>query len=256
MVLCIDVGNTQLYGGLFQDGDVVLRFRKVSDMGISSDELGFFLKGVIRENGFDPDMIRRIACCSVVPDMNHALINSCVRYFGKEPFVLKAGVKTGLKIRYKDPSAVGADRIANAIAAVAHYPGENLIIADFGTATTFDVVTADKEYLGGVIVPGMRLSMRALEAHTAKLPKVEITVPDQVCGQTTEQSIQSGLYYGTAGTIREVVRGITAERFGGVRPIVLGTGGFSGLFRETGLFDEILPDLVLEGTYLAQEMNP
>lgn len=91
MVLCIDVGNTQLYGGLFQDGDVVLRFRKVSDMGISSDELGFFLKGVIRENGFDPDMIRRIACCSVVPDMNHALINSCVRYFGKEPFVLRPG---------------------------------------------------------------------------------------------------------------------------------------------------------------------
>lgn len=256
MILCIDAGNTQLYGGLFLDGEVVLRFRKVSDMGISSDELGFFLRGVIRENGFDPDEIRRIAFCSVVPDMNHALINSCIRYFDQEPFILKAGVKTGLKIRYKDPGAVGADRIANAIAGVNRYPGSNIIVADFGTATTFDVITADREYLGGVIVPGMRISMQALEARTSKLPKVEITIPNKACGQTTEESIQSGLYYGALGTIREVVYQITKERFGGDTPTVIGTGGFAGLFGDSRLFDEILPDLVLEGIFHAQEINP
>ncbi len=256
MILCIDAGNTQLYGGLFRNGEVVLRFRKVSDMGISSDELGFFLKGVIRENGFDPDQIRRVAFCSVVPDMNHALINSCIRYFGREPFILRTGVKTGLKIRYKNPSAVGADRIANSIAAVDRFPRQNLIITDFGTATTFDIVTAEKEYLGGAIVPGMRLSMQVLEENTAKLPKVEITIPEKVCGQTTEKSIQAGLYYGALGTIREIISQVTEEQFGGERPKVIGTGGFSGLFHNTGLFDEILPDLVLEGIFKAQEINP
>ncbi len=256
MILCIDAGNTQLYGGLFSDGKVVLRFRKVSDMGISSDELGFFLKGVIRENGFDPEEIRRIACCSVVPDLNHALVNSCRRYFNHDPFMLKTGVKTGLKIRYKNPGAVGADRIANAIAAAKRYPNQNLIIADFGTATTFDVLTSQKEYLGGVIVPGMRLSMKALEQNTAKLPKVEITTPERVCGQTTETSIQSGLYYGALGTAREVITRLQKEQFGGKESVVIGTGGFSGLFSQSGIFDKILPDLVLEGIYAAQEINP
>ncbi len=256
MILCIDAGNTQLYAGLFKDGKVVLRFRKVTDMGISSDELGFFLKGVIRENGFDPEEVKRVACCSVVPDLNHALYNSCRRYFGHEPFMLKSGVRTGLKIRYKNPAAVGADRISNAIAGVARYPGKNLIVADFGTATTFDVITAGKEYIGGVIVPGMRLSMKALEENTAKLPKVEITTPERVCGQTTETSIQSGLYYGALGTAREVITRLKQEQFSSGETVVLGTGGFSGLFTASGLFDQILPDLVLEGIYTAQEMNP
>lgn len=256
MILCIDAGNTQLYCGLFSDaGEILLRFRKVSDRGNSSDELGLFFRGVIRENGFDPDEVSRCAVCSVVPDTNHALRNSCLRYFGSEPFILKAGVRTGLKIRYKNPAAVGADRIANAVAAVRRYPESDVIIIDFGTATTCDVITKDRSYLGGAIFAGTLLSMQALESRTAKLPKVEIMIPEAACGRTTEESIQSGLYHSTIGSVRELVRVITDQEFSGKQPLLLATGGLSGLFRDAGIFDEILPDLVLEGLFTAQEMN-
>ncbi|MBC8452639.1 MAG: type III pantothenate kinase [Spirochaetes bacterium] len=256
MILCIDAGNSQIYCGLYRDSQIVLRFRKVSDQASSSDEIGLFLRGAIRENGFDPDAVKHIAYCSVVPDMNHAVVNSCKHYFGIDPFVLKAGTRTGLKIRYKNPLAVGADRIANAIGAIHRYPGKNLLIADFGTATTFDVITAAKEYLGGAIMSGMRLGMQALEEHTAKLPKVEILQPDRVCGQSTEESIQSGLYYGNLGAVRELVTRLTEENFTkGQEVKVLATGGFSTLFRDAGVFDEVIPDLVLEGIYQALKMN-
>ncbi len=256
MILCIDAGNSQIYCGLYKESRIVLRFRKVSDQASSSDEIGLFLRSAIRENGFNPDDIHSIAYCSVVPDMNHAVINSCRRYFGCEPFVLKAGVKTGLKIKFKNPLAIGADRIANSIGGIYRYPGDNLIIADFGTATTFDVITAEKEYLGGVIISGMRLAMQALEEHTAKLPKVEIVQPDHVCGKNTEESIQAGLYYGTLGAVREIVDRLTGENFSGSRNLkILATGGFSTLFRDAGVFDEVIPDLVLEGIFQAQQMN-
>lgn len=255
MVLCIDAGNSQIFCGLYREGELVLQFRKVSDQMVSSDEMGLFLRSAIRENGFDPDAVSAIAYGSVVPDLNHAMINSCRRYFRQEPFVLRSGVKTGLKIAYKNPQSVGADRIANAIGGTRRYPGENLIIADFGTATTYDVVSAGKVYLGGVILPGLRLSMQALEEHTAKLPKVEIVQPARVCGQTTEESIQSGLYYSNLGAAREIVSRLTRENFRDRQPKVLATGGFSSLFWDAGLFDEIIPDLVLEGIFHAQQMN-
>lgn len=257
MILCIDAGNSQLYCGLFVNGEIVLRFRKVSDISASSDEIGLFLRSAIRENGFNPDDVRRIAYCSVVPDLNHAVFNSCRRYFNLEPFSLRPGVKTGLRIKYKSPSSVGADRIADAIGAIARYPNRGLIIVDFGTAITFDVITAGRDYLGGAIMPGMRIAMQALEERTAKLPKVEIVQPQQVCGQTTEESIQSGLYFGTLGAAREIIRRLVREHFSQEQlpPIILATGGFSGLFKDAGLFDEMLPDLVLEGIFIAQEMN-
>lgn len=255
MILCIDVGNTQLYGGLFIDGKVVLHFRKISDKGSSSDEIGIFLRSAIRENGYDPNDIERIAFCSVVPDVNHSLVNSCRHYFNMEPFCLKSGVKTGLEIKYNNPVEVGSDRIANAIGALKHYPNRDLIIADFGTATTFDAVTSKKEYLGGAIVPGMKIAMQSLEERTAKLPKVEIVSPSVSCGRSTVESIQSGLYYGGLGTIKEITKRMIKEQFNGEKPVIIGTGGFSGLFRDAGVFDEIIPDLVLDGIYLAQEMN-
>jgi len=255
MVLCIDAGNTQIFCGLYDQDEIVLRFRKVSTQSASSDEIGLFLRSAIRENGFDPERVERVAFCSVVPDMNHAVINSCRRYFGHEPFVLKAGVKTGLKIRYKNPQAVGADRIANAIGGIRHYPGQNLIIADFGTATTFDVINARREYMGGAIIPGVRLSMQSLEEHTAKLPKVEIIQPEHVCGTNTEESIQSGLYYGNLGAVKELISRLKKEQFPQQSVTVLATGGFSSLFRNANLFDEIIPDLVLDGIFFAQQLN-
>lgn len=255
MILTIDVGNTQLLGGLFKEGELLLRFRKVTSLGTSSDELGLFLRSVIRENGYSPDEIRKIAICSVVPSINHSLGSACMKYFGIDPFFLRTGVKTGLKIKYNNPKDVGPDRIANAVAGTSLYPDTNLIIIDFGTATTIDTVSADRTYLGGAIAPGLKISMQALESRTARLPSVEILSPEKACGTSTIESIQSGLYFGHIGFVRELVSQIKEERFPGQELLVLGTGGFSSLFKKAGLFDKIIPDLVLLGIFRALEMN-
>jgi type III pantothenate kinase len=255
MKLCIDIGNSQIYGGLFDGNRMVSSFRKITQRGASSDELGVFFRQVVRENGNDPEAIEAVGFCSVVPDLNHSMSNACRRYFGVEPFVLRAGVKTGLRIRYKNPAEVGADRIAGAVGAVARYPDRNIVIIDFGTATTVEAVSSSQEYLGGAIVPGLGVSMRALEQNTARLPKVEIVRPVKACGRSTVESIQSGLYWGHVGLIRELRNRIGMECFGASEPIVVGTGGFASLLADTGLFSDVHPDLVLEGVRIAQEMN-
>jgi len=259
VILCLDVGNSQIYGGLFDGGEIRLNFRKVTGQTVSSDEYGLFLKVVLRENGFDPDTVSHIGICSVVPDIVHSLRNGCVKYFGAEPFVIGPGVKSGLNIKYRNPREVGADRIANAIAAVGIWPNRNLIIVDLGTATTFCAVSKNREYLGGAIIPGMRISMEALSQRTAKLPKVEIVVPENGVGRSTVESIQSGLFYGHVGSAKEIIRQITQECFangdGEERPLVVGTGGFSRIFEKEGIFDAIAPDLVLQGIYQSLILN-
>ena len=255
MKLCIDVGNSQIYGGLFDGGDLLVRFRRITQRGASSDELGMFFRQVVRENGHDPAEITAVGFCSVVPDINHSLVNACRRYFELEPFNLKPGVKTGLRIRYKNPAEVGADRIAGAVGAVGRYPDEELIIIDFGTASTVEAVSAERDYLGGAIVPGLMIAMRSLEQNTAGLPKVEIVRPDRVCGRSTVDSIQSGLYWGHLGMVREIRDRLARECFAGRRPVVIATGGFAGLFADAGLYDVVAPDLALEGIRIAQEMN-
>jgi type III pantothenate kinase len=253
--LCIDVGNSQIYGGLFEGAELRSRFRKITQRGASSDELGVFFRQVVRENGHDPQKVEAIGFCSVVPDLNHSLGNACRRYFDLEPFTLRAGVKTGLKIRYKNPTEVGADRIAGAVGAVARYPDRDIIIIDFGTATTVEAVSADREYLGGAITPGLGIAMRSLEQNTARLPKVEIVRPERACGRSTVDSIQSGLYWGHLGMIREIRDRLVRECFKNSEPVVVGTGGFARLFADTGLFDTTHPDLILEGVRIAQELN-
>lgn len=255
MILCLDVGNTQIHGGVFEGEALRMQFRRTSEFRASSDELGIFLRSVLRENGLDPGAVDRIALCSVVPDAIYSLRNACVKYFGRAPFLLQAGVKTGLKIKYSNPLEVGADRIANAIAAVHLHPEEDLIVVDFGTATTFCAVNAQKEYLGGVILAGLRISAEALESRTAKLPAVEIRAMRHALGRATTESIQSGLYFGNVGMVKEIVSRLTHEAFEGRKPRVIGTGGFSGLFDKAQLFDEIVPDLVLKGLNLALRMN-
>lgn len=173
MILALDVGNSQIFGGVYEKDQLKFRFRKTSKTGASSDEIGIFLRSVLRENGMDPSQVQNIAMCSVVPDVVHSMKNACKKYFNINPFVLQAGVKTGLKINYRNPLEVGADRIANAISATHLYPQKNLLIVDLGTATTFCAVSKNKDYLGGSIAAGMRLQMEALESQTAKLPSVE-----------------------------------------------------------------------------------
>ena len=248
MLLCLDVGNSQIFGGLF-DGEGVLQvqFRRTSQLRSSSDELGVFFRTVLRENDVDPDLIADVAICCVVPDLLYSLRACCQKYFSLEPLVLRPGIKTGLKIQYRDPREVGADRLADAVGATTIFPDKNLIVADFGTATTLCAITRKKEFLGGNIVPGVRLAMEALEERTAQLPAVEIIPPRNALGRSTIESIQSGLYWSNVGMVRELISRIIAEEFEDDPPLVIGTGGFAQLFIREKLFDRVVPDLILEG---------
>jgi type III pantothenate kinase len=247
MILCLDVGNSQVFGGLFENDQLLAQFRRTSHSKSSADELGVFFRSVLRENQIDPDQISVVAICCVVPDMLYSLRACCQKYFNVEPLVLRPGIKTGLKIGYRDPKEVGADRIADAVGAVKLFPRRNLIVADFGTATTLCAITRDKEFLGGNIIPGVRLAMEALETKTAQLPSVEIIPPASALGRSTVESIQAGLYWSNVGMVRELVARITAEVFADEAPLVIGTGGFSQLFNREKLFDHVVPDLILTG---------
>ena len=255
MILGLDVGNSQIYCGVFDNERLILQFRRTSTVRSSSDELGIFLRGALRENGVDPDAIERVAACSVVPDFNYSLRACCQKYFNIEPMIMRPGIKTGLKIKYKDPKEVGADRIADAIGAIKMFPNRNLIVVDFGTATTVCAITREREFLGGNIVPGLRLAMDALESKTAQLPSVEIKPARSAIGRTTVESIQSGLYWSNVGMVKELVERITREVFEGDPPVVIGTGGFAHLFDREDLFDEVVPDLILTGLLEALHMN-
>ncbi len=255
MILCLDVGNTQIYGGVYLNDELQAQFRHASQTRNSSDELGVFFRSVLRENKIDPDAITEIMVCCVVPDLLYSLRACCQKYFAIEPLVLRPGVKTGLKILYRDPKEVGADRIADAIGAVKLFPNRNLIVADFGTATTLCAITKDKEFLGGNILPGLKLAMEALEAKTAQLPSVEIVPPKSGIGRSTVESIQAGLYWSNVGMVRELVARITDEVFADEKPLVIGTGGFSQLFNREKLFDHVVSDLILTGLLEVARLN-
>jgi type III pantothenate kinase len=255
MILCLDVGNTQMNCGVAEKGKFILTFRKTSKSKASSDETGVFLRTVLRENNIDPSNIKQITICSVVPEAIHSLNNACLKYFNIEPFLLRAGVKTGLRIKYRNPLEVGTDRIANAIAGINLYPNKNLIIIDFGTATTFCAISKECDYLGGVILPGLRISMESLEKNAAQLKSVEIKTMENTLGRSTMESIQSGLFFGQIGMVKEITKRLTKESFNSDKPIVIATGGFSSLFGNAHLFDIILPNLVLEGLLIALKMN-
>ncbi|MAI42540.1 MAG: type III pantothenate kinase [Candidatus Azotimanducaceae bacterium] len=247
MILCLDVGNSQIFGGVFDSENLELTFRRTSQLRSSSDELGVFFRTVLRENDIDPESINRVAICCVVPDLLYSLRATCQKYFSIEPLILRPGTKTGLKILYRDPREVGADRIADAVGALKLYPERNIIVADFGTATTICAISYKKEFLGGNIIPGLNLSMRALEENTAQLPSVEITPPETAIGRSTIESIQAGLYWSNVGMVRELIKRISEEEFSTEHPVVIGTGGFAQLFNRENLFDKVVPDLILIG---------
>lgn len=255
MILCLDIGNSHIYGGLFSGDKITLTFRTNSQHGTSSDELGIFLKAVLRENNINYEDIEQIAIASVVPSIDYSLRSACLKYLKHDPFFLKAGVKTGLKIKYHNPLEVGADRIAGAIAATSQFPQKNIIIADFGTASVFDVISEKHEYLGGAILPGLRLSMEALTQNTAKLRPVEIMKPSSIIGRSTTESIQSGLYHTHLAATKYFIQNIKEQHFSNTPPVVLGTGGFSHLFTDQDVFTSHVPNLVLYGLKIALEKN-
>lgn len=256
MILCLDIGNSQIYGGVFANDHLLFHFRRSSKSASSSDEIGVFLRSVLRENDVNYEDITKIAVCTVVPEVLHSLKNACRKYFnGMVPFVLQAGVKTGLNIKYRNQLELGADRISNAIAATHLYPEQNLIIIDMGTATTYCAVNKKREFLGGVIVPGLRISMTALELNTSKLPTVEIIEATHALARSTTEGIQAGLYFGAIGTAKEMTARLRHEAFNNEKALVIGTGGFASLFRDAQVFDTEVPDLVLKGLHLALTLN-
>jgi type III pantothenate kinase len=247
MLLCLDIGNTHILGGVFAKEKLVARFRYATPLIGTADQLGVFLINILKTHSIDPKKISATAMCSVVPSCDYTIKHTISSYLRTPLFVLEAGVKTGLNIKYKTPNEVGADRIANAIGAVNAFPDKNIIIVDMGTATTVCVVTKNRYYLGGCILPGMRLGMESLKNNTAKLMEVDIESCSSYVGRTTKESIQAGLYYGQLGALKEIINGIQEEMFDSETGLVVATGGFAQLYKEKLLFDCILPDLVLQG---------
>lgn len=251
MLLCLDIGNTHIYGGLFDQQALAFQFRYSSKNHCTSDEFAIFLKTYLREIDLKVP-IKAVAFCSVVPSLDYSICSAFIKYFSLTPFALRSSTETGLKIQYQK-GEIGTDRIANAIAAHTLYPQENLIIVDLGTATTFEVISAQGEFLGGAIIPGLQMQMRALHEQTANLPRVSIVKRDTVLGQSTITNIQSGLYYGQRGAIREILVAMKSEFQ--KPPVVIGTGGFAHLFEDEKLFNVIISDLVLQGLRMAYQKN-
>ena len=255
MLLCLDVGNSHIYGGIFEEDNLTHQFRYPSKNHCTSDELGIFFKTYLREIDINPTKIRGVSCCSVVPSLDYSIRSVFIKYFALEPFILQAGVKTGLQIKYKNPTEVGTDRIANAIASTYQFPQKNIIVVDVGTATNFEVIASSGAFLGGIIIPGLQMQMRSLNENTANLPPVRIIKREHVLGQSTVTNIQSGLYYGHRGAIKEIIQSINHEIFHTDPAMVIGTGGFAYLFENDNLFHTIIPDLVLQGLKIAYLKN-
>lgn len=254
MQLCLDVGNTNILGGVFSGDDLLLTFRHDTRHASTSDQIGLFMKQVLRENNINPNELKQIAFCSVVPALDYSLRGACAKYFGITAFALKPNAKTGLTVRCYNPEEIGADRLANAIAAVSRFPKQNLFIIDFGTATTCCAVTAKNEYWGGAIMPGMRLTMESLQHNAAMLFPVELAKPKVAVGKSTAENLQSGLYYMQLGAIKELITRFEREIYQ-TKPLIIATGGFAHLFADEKIFDVIIPDLVLRGLQIALSSN-
>ena len=253
MLLTIDVGNTNTVLGLFKGEEIAAHFRIMTHPPRTSDEYGVLAVALFREAGFDPGSVEGVAISCVVPPLSAVFEAVARERFGREPLMIEPGVKTGMPILYENPHEVGADRIVNGIAAFVRYGGPAIVI-DFGTATTFDTITAKGEYLGGVIAPGLGISADALFERAARLPRVDIKRPPRVIGRNTVASMQSGIFFGYAGLVEGIVRRIRAEL--GEASKVVATGGLALAFeQEFPLVDAFDPHLTLHGLRLVYEKN-
>ncbi len=254
MILTLDVGNTNIKTAVF-DGDALLQYwRLQTDINATSDEIGVKLAGLFGHAGLSMAAITGIVMSSVVPSVNFTVEHMCRAYFHMDPMTVVPGVKTGINIRYENPRELGSDRIANAVAAFALYGGPCIFI-DFGTATTFGVVSERGEFLGGAICPGLKISAEALVQGAAKLPRVEIIKPETIIGRNTVANLQSGLFYGYVGQINHIVAKMKEElRLPLVR--VIATGGLSRLIAsDTNAIDIIDGLLTVKGLRIIYERN-
>ena len=248
MLLVIDAGNSNTSLGVFRDKELLAHWRLTTNPARTIDEYGVHARNLFELAQMDFKAIDAIAIASVVPPLNYTLRRMAEVYFQLTPLFVDHTTDTGLRILYQPPSDVGADRIVDAVAAVEHY-GAPCIVVDFGTATTFNAINAQGEYVGGLITPGIMISSEALFARTAKLPRVDIRRPEQVIGSSTVAAMQSGLYYGYAGLVDGVLERMLAELDG--KPRVIATGGLAQLIATGSKFIERVDDtLTLEGLRL------
>ncbi len=253
MLLAFDVGNTTIAIGLFRGRTLVKSWKIRTDNDKTSDEYGAILLNLMQFAGLAAGKITGAIISSVVPPLTPAIEELCRAYFGTTARVVGPGLKTGMPILYENPLEVGADRITAAVAAFEKYGGP-VIVLDFGTATTFDAVSAKGEYLGGAIAPGIQISAEALYLKTAKLPRIEIRKPKRAIGRTTVSSMQSGLYFGYIGLVTRTIEEIRKEL--GQNARVVATGGFgSQVAPELAEIEAYEPDLVLEGLRIIHDRN-
>ncbi|HEY5118285.1 MAG TPA: type III pantothenate kinase [Anaerolineales bacterium] len=253
MLLCIDIGNTNITLGLYEGAALGPRWRLSTEHERMPDEFGLQVTGLLQLAGKSPADIQGVAMALVVPPLTGRWIETCRVYLKCDPLVVDAGVRTGVKIRYEDPRAVGADRIVDAAAAFRLYGGPACIV-DFGTATTFDALSSEGEYLGGAIAPGIGIAAQALFQRTAKLPRVDLVRPPAAIGRNTVHAIQSGLLFGYVGLVEGMVARFREEL--GNEMKVIGTGGQADLIaHETRVIEILAPWLTLDGLRMIYEMN-
>lgn len=253
MLLTIDIGNTNITFGLHEGENLGPRWRIRTIHDKMPDEYGILLDQLFRHRGYRPEQVTGVSIASVVPPLTPIFEQVCQDYLGQTSLVVDADVRTGVRIRYDNPREVGADRVVDAAAVRALYSVPACVV-DFGTATTFDAVSAEGDYLGGAIAPGIGIAAQALFERTAKLPRVELTRPPSAIGRNTAHSIQSGLLFGYVGLVEGMVARFKAEL--GPETRVVATGGLAEtIARETEVIDVVDPWLTLHGLRIIYELN-
>ncbi|MDD2472095.1 MAG: type III pantothenate kinase [Dehalococcoidales bacterium] len=253
MLLVIDIGNTETNWGVFEGDSLKARWSTATVINRTTDEYRILLNQLLSGCEISTKSLQDAAVCSVVPPLTGVFEQMLAGVAGVKPLTVGAGIKTGIRIRMDNPREVGADRIVNAVAAHSLYTGA-VIVIDMGTTTTFDVISADGDYLGGAIAPGLKTGVETLYNRTAVLPRVELTRPEKAIGTNTVAAMRSGLVFGHAAMVEGMVKRIKTEL--GHEAVVVATGGLSAtIARETGVIDIINTDLTLTGLKLVHKMN-
>ncbi len=254
MILVIDVGNTNIVLGAYEESQLIAYWRMTTTSNRTADEMGMFMYGLFSQQKLEVEKLEQVMICSVVPDIMYSLKHAIRKYFNKDPLIVGPGIKTGMNIRIENPKELGADRLVNAVAGMELYGVPNIVI-DFGTATTYDIVDASGAFISGITSPGIRICADALWQRAAQLPKVEIKKPKSIMAKNTIESLQAGLVYGYIGQVEYIVRKIQ-EEMNLPHIKVIATGGLAKIIDEgTDIFDEYNPFLTLEGLRILYEKN-
>lgn len=257
MLLAIDVGNTNIVLGVFEGDRLTRSWRLQTLRERTSDELGILILQLFEQNGLDRQRVSGIILSSVVPPLTRPMEEMARLYFGRNPLTVDPATNTGMPVIYTPPSDVGADRVVNGVAAYELYGRKDhvpVIVVDFGTATTFDAISADGEYIGGVICPGIGISADALFQRAARLPRVDVRKPPSIVGQTTVTSMQAGLFFGYVAMVDGIVQRMRAELPSGDRAACIATGGMADVLAgETSTIQRVEPELTLHGLKLIWE---